>query len=287
VEKLTVVAPDGVRLTCWDFAGAGRPLLMVHGVSLHGRCWAPVAHIVAMHGLVKGGYRPLALDLRGHGASERSPDGRYGWELFATDVLAVVDGLGLAGPQGGVTGVGHSAGATAMLRAEAARPGSFSRIWAWEPIVAVPGSSLRQQRSSELAQRALRRRSNFASPDEARSHLEGRGLFAEFCPEAFEAFLRVGLVADGAGTRLACRPEDEAAAYAAAGADRSWARLGEVRCPVAVRGGQTSPAVPRPELDAIAARLPAGVAEVMPALGHFGPFQAPAAIAADIAAWAP
>jgi pimeloyl-ACP methyl ester carboxylesterase len=44
--------------------------------------------------------------------------------------------------------------------------------------------------------------------------------------------------------------------------------------------------VPRPELEAIAARLPAGEAEVMPALGHFGPFQAPATIAADIAGWA-
>ena len=85
---------------------------------------------------------------------------------------------------------------------------------------------------------------------------------------------------------MCIRDRDEAAAYAAANEDRSWGRLGEVRCPVAVRGGQTSPAVPRPELEAIAARLPAGEAEVMPGLGHFGPFQAPATIAADIAGWA-
>ncbi len=286
MEQLTVAAADGARLACWDFAGAGQALLMVHGVSLHGRCWGPVADLVVADGLANKRPRPLALDMRGHGASDRSPNGRYGWELFAADVLSVVDGLGLADQPGGVTGVGHSAGATALLLAEAARPGSFSRIWAWEPIVAVPGSSLRRQRSSELAQRALRRRSHFASLDEARSHLEGRGLFAEFCPEAFEAFLSAGLVADGDGTRLACRAEDEAAAYAAASEDRSWGRLGEVRCPVAVRGGQTSPAVPRPELEAIAARLPAGEAEVMPGLGHFGPFQAPATIAADIAGWA-
>jgi len=270
-----------VRLACWDFAGSGTPLLMVHGVGLHGRCWAPVADLVAR------GFRPLAVDLRGHGASGRSPDGRYGWELFAADVLAVLDGLDLAATPGGITGAGHSAGATALLLAEADRPGSFSRLWAWEPIVAVPGSPLRQQRSTEFAQRARRRRSQFASPDEARAHLEGRGMFSQFCPEAFDAFLDGGLVPAGSGgVQLSCRAEDEASAYAAAAEPWHWDRLGAVTCPVRLLGGAASPAVPRPELEAIAARLAAGGPEVVPLLGHFGPFQAPAAIAADIAGWA-
>ncbi len=285
MDRLTVTTGDGVRLACWDFAGAGTPLLMVHGVGLHGRCWAPVADLVA------GGFRPLAVDLRGHGASDRSPEGRYGWELFAADVLAVVDGLvdglGLARPPGGVAGVGHSAGATALLLAEADRPGTFSRLWAWEPIVSVPGSRLREQRSSEFAERARRRRSHFSSVGEARAHLEGRGMFSQFCPEAFEAFLDGGLVPAGDGdVQLACRAEDEARAYAAASAPWYWDRLGAVHCPVRAVGGATSPAVPRPELEAIASRLPAGGPEVVPLLGHFGPFQAPAAIAADIAGWA-
>jgi pimeloyl-ACP methyl ester carboxylesterase len=282
LEQLTVTARDGVRLACWDFAGAGTPLLMVHGVGLHGRCWAPVADL---H--LAGGSRPLALDMRAHGASGRSPDGRYGWELFAADVLDGLDGLGLAAQPGGVAGVGHSAGASALLRAEADCPGSFSRIWTWEPIVSVPGSGLREQRGAEFAERARRRRSHFASVAEARAHLEGRGMFAEFCPEAFEAFLTGGLVPDDAGgVQLACRAEDEASAYAAAAERGSWARLQAARSPVAVVGGGASPALPAPELEAIAAQLPAGEAKVLPLLGHFGPFQAPAAIAADIAGWA-
>jgi pimeloyl-ACP methyl ester carboxylesterase len=284
MEQLTVTTSDGVRLACWDFAGAGTPLLMLHGVGLHGRCWAPVADLLVAGGLVAGGARPLALDMRGHGASGRSPDGRYGWELFAADVLAVLDGLGLADQPGGVAAVGHSAGASALLRAEADRPGSLSRIWAWEPIVSVPGSHLREQRSAEFADRARRRRSQFSSVAEARAHLEGRGMFAEFCSEAFEAFLAGGLVpADGGGVQLACRAEDEASAYAAAAERGSWERLAVVRCPVAVVGGANSPAVPGPELEAIAAQLAFGEAKIVPLLGHFGPFQSPAAIAADIA----
>ncbi len=279
MEQLTVTTSDGVRLSCWDFAGTGTPLLMLHGVGLHGRCWAPVADL-----LVAGGSRPLALDMRGHGASGRSPDGRYGWELFAADVLAVLDGLGLTDQPAGVAAVGHSAGASALLRAAADRPGSLSRIWAWEPIVSSPGSGLRAQRSAELADRARRRRSWFSSMAEARAHLEGRGMFAEFSPDAFEAFLAGGLVpADAGGVQLACRAEDEASAYAAAAERGSWERLAVVRCPVAVVGGANSPAVPGPELEAIAAQLAFGEAKIVPLLGHFGPFQSPAAIAADIA----
>jgi pimeloyl-ACP methyl ester carboxylesterase len=112
-------------------------------------------------------------------------------------------------------------------------------------------------------------------------------MFAEFCPDAFEAFLAGGLVpADEGGVKLACRAEDEARAYAAAAEPRSWARLEAVRCPVAVRGGETSPAVPRAELEAIAAQLPAGEPEVVRSLGHFGPFQGPTDVAANIAGWA-
>jgi pimeloyl-ACP methyl ester carboxylesterase len=277
---LTVTTSDGVALACWDFGGSGPPLLMVHGVGLHGRCWEPVARLAGE------GFRPLALDMRGHGASGRSPDGLYGWDRFAADLAEVVDGLGLATGAAGVAGAGHSAGASALLLAEAGRPGTFSRLWTWEPIVTVPGSSRRVERSAEFAERARRRRSHFSSIDEARAHLEGRGLFAEFSPEALEAFLKGGLVPAGdGGVQLACRPDDEASAYEAAPEQRTWEILKAVHCPVRLLGGATSPAVPGRELMAVAARLPAGRPVVMPSVGHFGPFQAPGAVAADIAGW--
>jgi pimeloyl-ACP methyl ester carboxylesterase len=299
MERLTVTTGDGARLVCWDFGGTGTPLLLLHGVGLHGRCWAPVAELLG------DGLRPLALDMRGHGASGPSPDGRYDWDRFALDVLEVLDGLGLAagplsgGAGPGVLGVGHSAGASALLLAELDRPGSFSGLWTWEPIVIAPGDSVREQRASEFAQRARRRRSHFPSVAEARAHLGGRGMFAEFSAEAFEAFLTGGLVPAGdGGVQLACRPEDEARAYEAAVEHRLWDHLGAVHCPVRVLGGATSSAVPPLELGTIAARLrPAGPVTgpvtgpvagpvVTPRLGHFGPFQDQAAIARDIAGWA-
>jgi pimeloyl-ACP methyl ester carboxylesterase len=255
--------------------------------------------------------------MRGHGASSRSPDGDYNWDRFALDVLdtlaqlgltdgARVDGAGVdgAGVDGalvpGVVGVGHSAGGAALLLAEASRQGTFSRIWAWEPIMSVPGSDDRARRGTELARRARQRRNKFASIDEARAHFQGRHMFAEFSPECLEAFLDGGLVpnAEG-GYRLACDPEDEARIYEGAAAHGVWEGLARVHCPTRLAGGELSPAVPPDELATIAAQLPPQGPEgagpgpkgapakvaVMPMLGHFGPFERPADIADDIANW--
>ena len=276
-------------------------VLLAHGSGLNGCSWAPVGEHLS-----RGGFRPIAIDFRGHGASERSPDGDYDWELFASDVLAVVDQFGLAGGRvpaaghpAGALAAGHSAGATALLLAEARRPGTFASLWAWEPIMSVPPGQVRVERSAELASRARRRRSHFGSLDEARSHYAGRGIFADFDPAAFEAFLGAALVpaagtagpGSGAGSSpagyvLACDPEDEARIYEASGTHDAWRALGAVRCPVRVLGGALSPAVPPGDVGAIAGQLPAGQAVIVPGLGHFGPFQAPAAIAGDILGWA-
>jgi pimeloyl-ACP methyl ester carboxylesterase len=297
---LWVDAPDGPRLACWDLAlgtepgpvsvagtepvlGAmpGRPLLLTHGAGLNGRSWAPVGELLGTRHLV-----PLALDLRGHGASGRSPGGNYDWELFAGDVLAAVDQLGLG--RGDVLAAGHSAGATALVLAEARRPGTFAALWLWEPVLTTPGSDLREVRSRELAERARRRRARFASLEQARSHFSGRGMFARFDPAAMEGFLSAAFVrAPGSDDYLlACDPEDEARTFEASGTHDAWGRLGEVRCPVRVLGGALSVAVPPADVAAIAGRLPSGEAVAMAGLGHFGPFESPGEIADDISAWA-
>jgi pimeloyl-ACP methyl ester carboxylesterase len=240
--------------------------------------------------------------MRGHGASSRSPDGDYSWDLFALDVLDTLAQLGLTDGAGtedasapGVVAVGHSAGGAALLLAEESRPGTFSRIWAWEPILSIPGSDDRARRGTELARRARQRRAEFASVDEARAHFKGRHMFAEFSPESLEAYLEGGLVPDAqGGYRLACDPEVEARVYEGAAAHGAWDGLGRIQCPTRLLGGELSPAVPPDELATIAAELGAkdregtggATATVVPVLGHFGPFQRPTDIADDIANWA-
>jgi pimeloyl-ACP methyl ester carboxylesterase len=77
----------GPNIHVLDWGGQGPPAVLLHGGSLTARTWDYVA--VAL----RADYRLVALDMRGHGASDWSSD--YSIESYATDLLAVIDGLGI------------------------------------------------------------------------------------------------------------------------------------------------------------------------------------------------
>jgi pimeloyl-ACP methyl ester carboxylesterase len=85
------VAPGvGLRVRAWP--AAGRPFLLVHGLASNARLWDGVAARLAL-----AGHAAYAVDLRGHGESDRPEDG-YDTRTAAVDVLAVADRLGLEHP---------------------------------------------------------------------------------------------------------------------------------------------------------------------------------------------
>ena len=89
VEHRYVVA-RGLRMHV-ALAGpeGGDPVVLVHGWPQHWWIWRGV-----IPPLVDAGYRCICPDLRGHGWTEAPSDG-YEKEQFATDVLAVLDELGV------------------------------------------------------------------------------------------------------------------------------------------------------------------------------------------------
>lgn len=109
-------------------AGAGSsrealPVVLVHGMVGHAGFWeAPLAH-------TSGRRRAVAIDLRGHGASEPPPDADYTPSACAADVLAVLDALDL--PR--VALVGHSYGTLVALATAAARPQRVARLVLADP----------------------------------------------------------------------------------------------------------------------------------------------------------
>ncbi|MYW11122.1 alpha/beta fold hydrolase [Streptomyces sp. SID2563] len=106
------VVREGVRLVCRDGGGSGRPVVLLHGLAGHAGEWDALAELLASR------HRVVAVDQRGHGASERRPDD-VSRAAYVADVVAVVRHLGLERP----VLVGQSLGGhTAMLTA-AAHPG--------------------------------------------------------------------------------------------------------------------------------------------------------------------
>jgi pimeloyl-ACP methyl ester carboxylesterase len=74
-------------------AQEGRPVLLIHGLSQCGLAWGR-----QLHSDLGNELRLVAMDLRGHGRSDRPDDGYGEASLWADDVHAVITALGLQQP---------------------------------------------------------------------------------------------------------------------------------------------------------------------------------------------
>lgn len=86
-----MIAPDGVKVATYEFGDPdASTVLLVHGFasSALGN-WNLTGWV---RDLLRAGYHVIAIDQRGHGASDKPHDPRaYSMEILADDVLAVLD----------------------------------------------------------------------------------------------------------------------------------------------------------------------------------------------------
>ena len=208
----------------------------------------------------------------------------YSWHGFADDVLAVAAHLDVVGDPT-LVACGHSKGGASLFLGEVEKPGSFPRIWAFEPIV-FPRPEVFTQGENPLARGALRRRNEWSSTDEAFQSYASKPPLEVMTEEALRAYVDYGFRDRGDGVfELKCRPEVEAATYAMATVNGVWDLLPGVTPPVLVGCGDRSHSVGPEDATRIAERLPNARVEVFAGLGHFGPQQDPDAIAASIVAF--
>ncbi|MBI5657137.1 MAG: alpha/beta fold hydrolase, partial [Geobacter sp.] len=77
---------NGIQMA-YDDTETGLPLLLIHGFPLCRRMWRP-----QFNKLPRSGYRVIAPDLRGFGESD-APEGPYSMDIFADDMIALLDYL--------------------------------------------------------------------------------------------------------------------------------------------------------------------------------------------------
>ncbi len=261
------VSVNGLRLHVADAGGDGLPVLFVHGTGMVGQVWEPAARALGP------GFRPLLLDRRGHGDSDKPPAG-YQWADNAVDIAGVVRALGIEG----CAGVGHSSGGTALVTAASDHPGLFSRVALIDPILmprrAAAGSG------SPMSERTRRRRSEWPSAEAMVASLRAKFPYNGWREDALWAYVRRGTAQRPDGSvALKCPPELEALMYQHDGTLDVFAKLAALRCPLLiVRAGNTD-RFPRENAERARTVTPGCTLVELPGVTHFAPMEQPEAIA--------
>ncbi|GAA4936949.1 alpha/beta fold hydrolase [Streptomyces coeruleoprunus] len=237
------VVRDGVRISCRDWGGVERPVVLLHGLAGHAGEWDAIArHLSPRHHVV-------AVDQRGHGSSERHPQDRSR-AAYVADVIAVLDQLHLRQP----VLIGQSLGGhTAMLTA-AAHP---DRVRALVLVEAGPGGP-----SPDVPAGIGRWLDSWPAPFPSR--------------EAATAFLGGGPVGEGWAAGLEERDgawwprfdRDVMVDSLAEDAQRSyWDEWASIACPTLVVLGQSGIITPE-ESGRMLQQRPETVAMSVPGTGH-------------------
>lgn len=210
------------------------------------------------------GMRIVAPDLRGHGRSSR-PAGGYGMDGHATDVLALMDALGIRT----ATVLGHSMGSLVAQRMAARAPGRVESL-----VLVGSGASARGIPGLEELLAAVGALEDPVPEDFIRSFQEST--VAAPVPAAFmdrvvsESLLVPSRVLRTQLEALAVVPPLEAGAVAA---------------PTLILWGSEDGVFPRGEQAELLERIPGARWIEYPGIGHAPHWEAPERVAADLVAF--
>ena len=240
-------------------AGVSEPLLLLHGFTQTGRGWDEVTRHLAGET-----YRPLAPDLRGHGAAgSRRP---ISMDACVRDVAGLAAGrFALAG---------YSMGGRIALHVALAHPDRVTRLVLVSSTAGI----------EDAAERAARRERD----DALAAWMQAQPAIAEVADRWGAQALFAGqppqVAAAARVDRLHNDPRHLAASLRGIGTgvmEPLWERLGELRMPVAVLAGERDP-----KFVALARRLarslPDSTLTIVTDAGHALGLEAPAAVAAAI-----
>ena len=237
--------------------GSGPAVLLLHGHTLDGSIFDDV-----LPGLLEEGYRVLRPDLRGHGRSDRPPQG-YHFSHHAQDMAAVMDD---AGVKRAVVG-GFSLGGGIALEMVITMPEKVRALGLFSPV-------LPDRPFEEAFMNNLREVARTARREGIRKAMEGPWMESPL----FEASFRRPDVLEKTRRIVTAFPGAEYLAEVRDKMTRDWKlpdRLGEIRCPTTVMVGGEEMAGFRAFAEETAGGIPDAGFEVIADAGHLWPLEEP------------
>jgi pimeloyl-ACP methyl ester carboxylesterase len=222
---------NGVEIYYAEY-GAGQPVILLHGGLGNSDYWGDLIPALVPH------YRVIVMDSRGHGRSTRDAQ-PYGYDLMASDVVALMDHLKL----GKADIVGWSDGAIIGLDIAMKHPDRIGRLFAFAANSTVDGLKPDVLENSTFAAYIERAgeeyRKNSPTPDE------------------YDAFL------NQIGAMWASQP--------------NWTEtdLARIRTPVLIVDGEHDEAIRREHMEMLAKEIPGAQLLILPSVSHFAMLQNP------------
>ena len=265
-----VASSDGVEIPVYDYApGSTLPsVLFSHATGFHGRCFNSTAALLANRA------HCYSFDYRGYGDATLPHDWKVTWSGYGDDAQTVAQHV--ARTSGPSIAFGHSMGGAALVMAALREPELFRALVLFEPIIFPPivRESGNAGGPSPLSEGARRRRTTFASYEEAIANYSAKPPLNVFLPEVLEDYVRFGFSPNADGTiSLKCKPEHEARTYESGALHETWNDLQKLRMPVWVISGEMIPMTPASFAKPLADAIPGCTFVQWNDLGHFGPMQ--------------
>jgi non-heme chloroperoxidase len=247
---------NGIRLRYLEQGDrAGRAVIMLHGLADSSFSFSRVLPLLSRV------HRVLVPDLRGHGDSDRPPEG-YRPRDLAEDVLGLMDALGV----GRATLVGHSLGTFVARQVALAAPQRVSGL-----VLIASATTARNEVMFELQR-------SFAG-------------LPESVPEEFAREFQVGTTHQSPPDQFMARVVAESlkvpsrvwrAALAGMLDDTRFTGLGEARIPVLLLWGERDGLFTRAEQEALVELLPVASLKVYREAGHAPHWERPREVVRDL-----
>jgi len=228
-------------------------LVLSHSLACSVRMWDP--QIDAL----KGSYRILAYDTRGHGGSE-APKGAYTLEMLADDLKALLDQLGVKNPHYCGLSMGGMIGQTFALK----YPGVFRTLSLADTTSRYPAEAwpLWQGRIKIAEEQGM---APLVQPTLERWFTEN---FRQSSPGPVAAIAKLIGSTPVAGYVGCCHAIPKI---------NVTARLKEIKCPVLVLCGDKDPGTPPAMAEEIHAAAPGSTLVMIPGAAHLANLENPAA----------
>ena len=225
------VEHDGARI--WYAAyGSGRPVILLHGGLGHSGNWG-----YQVPALTGNGYRAIVIDSRGHGRSTRDEQ-PYTYELMASDVVAVMDTLGIEK----ASLVGWSDGACTGLVLASNSPARVASVFYF--ACNMDPSGTKEFVMTPIIQRCFNR------------HVKDYAQLSP-TPDKFDEF------SEAVGLMQRTQP------------NYSAEDLAQIRLPVAIVHSEHDEFIKREHAEYLAKSIPGAEFIYLPGASHFAPLQKP------------